>query len=743
LERQDPIADGYSPTPASLSPEPKKSGGFSDLITVLIVVAALSLFLRYLDFVSLIKVVMGLSFIIFIHELGHFLVAKWCDVNVSHFSIGFGPVIPGCSFQWGETKYQICLLPLGGYVQMLGQVDGDESSDGSENDPRSYRNKSVGQRMAIISAGVIMNAILAFLCFIVVYRGAGKDRIAAIIAATDPGSPAFVDGMRTGMRFTQIGDIKDPYFDDLKALVMGSHAGDKIRMVAEYPGSPKPLDLTIEPRKTKDDANPVIGILPASSTRFAAPKDVDPTYKMPVDHLTPAASAQPPFAFNDVIVGTTDPSDPAKVTPLPDDPYKKEQKDFFEFLRRMQLLAGKEVVVRVKREAGEVDVKVPPAFRASIGASMQMGQIVAVRKGSAAEEKLQLPETGKKFLEGDLIESVEVTDADGKPLVFEKQSLDPERLPLQLKAWAEGLVKAGKIEPAPNVTLTLRRHRRGGGADFESIKVALPWDNSWAFDRALPTALASPLAIPELGLAYLVKTTVDHVDDPNGPLKPGDVIKNIKVTYKDPDGNDKTSKYPKREFGATEWAHAGYSQLQTAQKFDKIHLKIERNNAVHEIDIVPTFDESWPVVQRGWLLVYDLRKQKADTTLEAIELGFRDTLRIMRNILNGIRQMIVGRIDWEKHLGGPISIARIAYSFAGQDIWEFIFFLGMISVNLAVINFLPIPLLDGGHMVFLIYEKLRGKPASEGVRVAATYVGLAFIACLILLVSYLDIGRLL
>jgi regulator of sigma E protease len=67
----------------------------------------------------------------------------------------------------------------------------------------------------------------------------------------------------------------------------------------------------------------------------------------------------------------------------------------------------------------------------------------------------------------------------------------------------------------------------------------------------------------------------------------------------------------------------------------------------------------------------------------------------------------------------------------------------MISVNLAVINFLPIPLLDGGHMVFLVYEKLRGKPASEGVRIAATYVGLAFIACLILLVSWLDIGRLL
>ena len=73
---------------------------------------------------------------------------------------------------------------------------------------------------------------------------------------------------------------------------------------------------------------------------------------------------------------------------------------------------------------------------------------------------------------------------------------------------------------------------------------------------------------------------------------------------------------------------------------------------------------------------------------------------------------------------------------------EFVFFLGLISVNLAVINFLPIPVLDGGHMVFLLYEKIRGKPASEGVRVGATYAGLALILCLMVFVLYLDISRL-
>src|SRR5437870_4400052 len=127
---------------------------------LLILWIAYSLAVGKLDFSTLLgfaEVGVGLGFVIFFHELGHFLVAKWCDVHVQTFSIGFGPALPGCSFQWSETTYKLALFPLGGYVQMVGQVDGHEESDGGEDDPRSYKNKSVGQRMAIISAGVVMN----------------------------------------------------------------------------------------------------------------------------------------------------------------------------------------------------------------------------------------------------------------------------------------------------------------------------------------------------------------------------------------------------------------------------------------------------------------------------------------------------------------------------------------------------------------------------------------------------------
>src|SRR5205823_4760268 len=60
----------------------------------------------------------GLGFLIFVHELGHFLAAKWCDVHVQTFSIGFGPALPGCTFRRGETTYKLAVFPLGGYVNM-------------------------------------------------------------------------------------------------------------------------------------------------------------------------------------------------------------------------------------------------------------------------------------------------------------------------------------------------------------------------------------------------------------------------------------------------------------------------------------------------------------------------------------------------------------------------------------------------------------------------------------------------
>jgi regulator of sigma E protease len=147
------------------------------------------------------------------------------------------------------------------------------------------------------------------------------------------------------------------------------------------------------------------------------------------------------------------------------------------------------------------------------------------------------------------------------------------------------------------------------------------------------------------------------------------------------------------------------------------------------------------MADRGLVFMPATTIEKADTTAEAVRLGMRRTLRSIVMIYLNLRAMITGRVSL-KSVGGPIMIATLAYEVAGQSVYDLVLFLGMISINLAVINFLPIPVLDGGHMLFLIWEKIRGVPASQTVQAVATYVGLLVILALMVLTFWVDITRL-
>ena len=100
----------------------------------------------------------GFSILIFVHELGHYLLAKWNGVRVQVFSLGMGPYL--VSFTWGETLYVLSMVPIGGYVKMAGQDDMQPDLTASP-DPGDYRNKRPGQRAAILAAGAAFNLIFA------------------------------------------------------------------------------------------------------------------------------------------------------------------------------------------------------------------------------------------------------------------------------------------------------------------------------------------------------------------------------------------------------------------------------------------------------------------------------------------------------------------------------------------------------------------------------------------------------
>ena len=116
---------------------------------------------------TLVAGILMLGILVFIHEFGHFLVAKLAGVKVLKFSLGFGPKL--VSFRYGETDYMICAIPLGGYVQMLGESVGEGGTLTPAERKRSFADKPVSRRMAIIAAGPFMNLILPFLVLPVAY----------------------------------------------------------------------------------------------------------------------------------------------------------------------------------------------------------------------------------------------------------------------------------------------------------------------------------------------------------------------------------------------------------------------------------------------------------------------------------------------------------------------------------------------------------------------------------------------
>jgi regulator of sigma E protease len=762
LDNQPNRPDDVNPPeePALTFTEWLKANG----ITLVIVAAVVVLLLRNFDtegLWSVAKAALGLGFIIFIHELGHFLVAKWCDVHVTTFSIGFGPALPGCSFKWGETTYKLALFPLGGYVQMVGQVDGSEEADETDTDPRSYRNKTVGQRMAIISAGVVMNVILAFICFSLVFQVHGKERIAGVVAGTDAGSPAWVKGIPTGAVLLQIGDIKNPYFDDLRNVVVGSYEGEQLPLVYTVPGAKEPTALTIEPRRDREDKRPgglpMIGIGYPFLARLESQRFLRKDFDHPAWFNTAAERATPPFEFGDDIVATSDPDDPTQLKPLPEDPRQpgSGRRDYFELQRRMQLLAGKEMAFEVLRDSARVKITVPPAFHVTLGVRMLMGQITAVREDGPGWGKVQPFDAGQN-VKGDIIEKVEVKDASGKVLTFAGETLDPLRLSNQLRNWAATI-----RDPAhKQVTLYVTRFNAPGAGnppnreEVERQKpIALRWEDRWRFDKEWAGGITSPQAVPELGIAYRVQTAVAGYDGgrpegaPAGGLRPNDVIKRVKFHQLDPAAKGEDGRPQEKDIDAVrwqtlegdQWAYV-FQNLQTLT-LKKLTLEVERGGETKVLTAVEAKeDPTWPLTDRGLILAKDMRLQKADNLAAAIGLGLTDTWRNILQIYSQLRNLLSGRIA-VTNLAGPIEIAEAAYRFAGFDVWEFIFFLGFISVNLAVVNFLPIPVLDGGHMVFLLYEKLRGKQAPEGVRVGATYVGLLMLVSLMLFVIGLGIFR--
>jgi regulator of sigma E protease len=124
----------------------------------------------------------------------------------------------------------------------------------------------------------------------------------------------------------------------------------------------------------------------------------------------------------------------------------------------------------------------------------------------------------------------------------------------------------------------------------------------------------------------------------------------------------------------------------------------------------------------------------------ALQRGWDDTIENILSIYAMIRSLAQGRVS-PKQLGGPGTIGYVAFESARQGLTELVRFLGILSINLAVLNFLPVPPLDGGQFLFLCAEKVRGRPLPDSALILGQYVGLVLVVCLMVFVLYQDFFR--
>jgi regulator of sigma E protease len=189
--------------------------------------------------------VIVLGILIFFHELGHFLMAKYFDVKVLKFSLGFGPKLVGK--RMGDTEYLISALPLGGYVKMLGEGEEEESREERESE-RSFASKHPLKRMAIVAAGPFANLLLAALIFCPLYMITGVQVMTAEIGQVTEGSPAARAGFMKGDIIVAIEDKEIGTWSDVKAIVERS-SGIPLRVTVLREG--RPWSTTVVPEQSR------------------------------------------------------------------------------------------------------------------------------------------------------------------------------------------------------------------------------------------------------------------------------------------------------------------------------------------------------------------------------------------------------------------------------------------------------------------------------------------------------------
>jgi regulator of sigma E protease len=717
------------------------------ILLAMVVVATLVLIIRNIDVSkNILLVLLGFGAVILIHELGHFIVAKLCGIKVEAFSIGMPPILFGikkANMGWririlpellrdarpdegevaegtespsqsqegedsedgllsftvgkkimpGETEYRIGLIPLGGFVKMLGQEDVGSVKENV--DPRSYANKPALARAAVLAAGVTFNAISAIIGFMIVFL-VGIGLTAPIAGRVVPGSPAEKAGIKSGDEIIEVaGNSSRLDFGD-------------IMMAAVLSGKDKAIPLKVRRADgTIDDISLVAKQLPGGQFRgFGIQKPS--TLKI----------AQLPPADANLLFKNTGlkPGD------------------------RIRAVAGIDV-----NNQWQIEPIIEAAFEPNITFLAERQE--ASGQSHLVEGRLALSFTPAK----DLVGESEANLANICSMVPRLRIAAVSEEPKSFKEWFLRLIGVGKdkeqlkrgdiivgLADVNNPTFTemreiTRSHENSDLAitvlrtDHNSIEKRIAISVIPRMDRDSNRVVIG--IIPELDIEHpVVAKSVATEQRPN-PLA---IPRGATITAVD--GVKVSSFYD-----------AARLLKQNAGGRVTIDWRLDTHTAGNvaidvgnKRDVVSAYAFTEEVLPFAELE----RLYKADGPIDAIGMGYKKTKTFIIQTYVTLQRLIGGLVS-PKQLMGPVGILTFSYRIvAAQPFVYYIYFLGLISASIAVLNFLPLPPFDGGLTVLLLVEKIKGSAISMRTQEIIAYVAWGLVGSLMLYVTFNDILRL-
>lgn len=689
---------------------------------------------------AFVLLVLGFGFVIFVHELGHFAVAKWVGIKVTQFAIGFGQSLltwrQGVGFRvgttepeydqkintWitdrqqqfeeedqrtepahratlaqrkeqarlalnlGETEYRLNWMPLGGYVKMLGQED--MNPDAAVEDPRSFSAKPIWARAAVICAGVVMNLIFAVLFFIVAFM-MGVKFPPAIVGDVEPGSPA--------SEVFAVGHDGDDNYKGLKpgdrvVSVDGQHATDfsKVQIASALAAPGTKLDLVIDRPLSDGTAQQLTFQIEPRAGRGESRLlmiGIEPPVSL---ELAEDRSLPEPLNSAGVTGGMV-------IQWVAGEPVKR----FDQFLNRIAQAKGLPVPVTFKHPTTgkEATVELRSGPRMEIGESNTPhlhGLVPATRINRVMEDS-----TASKagIQSGDLV--MQLND-----------------IPWPTMTEIGLAVRESRGEP-----LYITLLRGNAPVDLDAIR---PRGKMLGIEMGAEPAIISR-TLPGSPFESLWLPAGSRLLSING---------NPVQTFGDIQRLLAEAMAGKQE----QWVsvNVGYELFikDLPQGTQEVWFSPETAQAAANPRWVP------PSVIFSAPFKMLMEPVNARTPLAAAALGLEKTQLFMIQTYLTIARAFQGTVP-VKEFRGPVGIVHIGTRITQQGgVPYLLFFLGLISVNLVVINFLPIPITDGGLMLFLLIEKIKGSPISARVQTAALLFGVALIGSLFIITLYHDAIRL-